>query len=60
MGRELRAQLGPEVFLVALTGYSQPEDRRKALESGFDAHLAKPVDLQTLQNLIASHFARRP
>jgi signal transduction histidine kinase/CheY-like chemotaxis protein len=60
VGRELRAQLGPEVFLVALTGYSQPEDRRKALESGFDAHLAKPVDLQTLQNLIASHFARRP
>ena len=59
VGRELRVKLGPELFLVALTGFSQPEDRRRALESGFDAHLVKPVDLQTLQSLIAGHFGRR-
>src|SRR5262245_14931508 len=30
---------GQEVLLVALTGYSQPEDRRQAREAGFDEHL---------------------
>jgi PAS domain S-box-containing protein len=32
------------VRLVALTGYSRPEDRRRASEAGFDAYLVKPVD----------------
>ena len=39
--------------LVALTGYARPEDRRRALESGFDAHLAKPLDLAALRQLLA-------
>ena len=30
--------------LVALSGYAQPEDVERALEAGFDSHLAKPVD----------------
>ncbi|BDG08969.1 hybrid sensor histidine kinase/response regulator [Anaeromyxobacter paludicola] len=29
--------------LVALSGYAQPEDRERALEAGFDAHLGKPA-----------------
>jgi CheY-like chemotaxis protein len=32
------------VRLVALTGYAQPEDVRRAKDAGFDAHLAKPPD----------------
>ena len=28
--------------LIALTGYAQPEDRRRALEAGFEAHMPKP------------------
>ena len=40
-------------FLVALTGYGQEEDRRKALEAGFDAHLTKPADLDALRRLLA-------
>ena len=32
------------VRFIALTGYGSPEDRDRALASGFDAHLAKPVD----------------
>jgi two-component system CheB/CheR fusion protein len=36
------------VHLVALTGYGQPRDRELAAEAGFDAHLAKPVDLNEL------------
>jgi CheY-like chemotaxis protein len=41
------------VFLVALTGYGQDEDRRQAEEAGFDAHLTKPADPAILQKLLA-------
>lgn len=40
-----------EQQVVALTGFGQEEDRRKALAAGFDLHLVKPVDLATLQSL---------
>jgi PAS domain S-box-containing protein len=40
--------------LVALTGWGQEEDRRLAREAGFDHHLVKPADLETLQALLAS------
>ena len=43
VGKRLRAALGDGVRLVALTGYSQPEDRRRVREAGFDGHLVKPV-----------------
>jgi len=39
--------------LVALTGWGQPEDRRRSAEAGFDAHLVKPVDLESLVKLLA-------
>lgn len=38
--------------LIALTGYGQESDRKKALEAGFDAHLIKPVDPEALQALL--------
>jgi signal transduction histidine kinase/ActR/RegA family two-component response regulator len=37
-----------ETPLVALTGYGQPEDRRRTAEAGFDDHLTKPVNLEAL------------
>ena len=40
--------------LVAFTGYSQPEDRRRATEAGFDHYVVKPVDLDALAKLIGS------
>ena len=43
VGRRLREVLGDRIRLVALTGYSQPEDRRRVREAGFDVHLVKPV-----------------
>jgi two-component system CheB/CheR fusion protein len=39
-------------FLIALTGYGQEEDRRRALEAGFDTHLTKPADLDALRQLL--------
>jgi CheY-like chemotaxis protein len=39
VSRHLRARSGPHPFLIALTGYSQPDDRRRAEEAGFNAYL---------------------
>jgi len=38
-----------DVYLIALSGYGQEEDRKKAQESGFDLHLVKPVDPAALK-----------
>jgi len=38
--------------LVAHTGYGSPEDRRKAQEAGFDAHLVKPAELDDLEKAL--------
>jgi PAS domain S-box-containing protein len=40
------------LVLVALTGYGQPEDKMQAMAAGFDYHLAKPVDLELLGDLV--------
>jgi CheY-like chemotaxis protein len=45
------------VFLVALTGYGDPDDRRRAMEAGFDAHMVKPFDVQTLNRILAERRA---
>jgi len=44
---------GRRVFLVAVTGYGQPEDRGRAIEAGFNAHLVKPVSPDALAEVIA-------
>ena len=51
LARELRARPS-RTRLVAMTGYGRPEDRRLALEAGFDAHLVKPVDFDDLTRLL--------
>jgi PAS domain S-box-containing protein len=40
------------IRLVALTGYGQTEDQRRALAAGFDLHVTKPVDAAMLQALL--------
>jgi hypothetical protein len=40
-------------LLAALTGWGQEEDKRLAREAGFDCHFTKPVDPNTLADLIA-------
>ncbi len=52
VARHLRKELGQATFLVALTGFSNTEDRRLALGAGFDAYLTKPVDLEELSRLL--------
>lgn len=43
-----------EVLLVALTGYGQEEDRKRALEAGFDQHLTKPASIDALRQIISN------
>jgi len=44
---------GTHVILVAVTGWSRDEDKRRAYESGFDLHVSKPMRVETLRELIA-------
>ena len=49
-----RADGGDAVYLIALTGYGQPQDKQRAEDAGFDLHIVKPVDLDHLTTLIAN------
>lgn len=43
-------------LLVSVTGFSSAEDRAKALAAGFDLHVAKPIDLNDLEQRIRACF----
>jgi CheY-like chemotaxis protein len=60
LARRIRVEpAGTEIRLVAMTGYSRPEDRARALAAGFDAHLVKPVDPRQLQDLLHAETVAR-
>jgi len=53
VARRLRAVAGERrAYLVALTGYGQPDDRARALASGFDAFMVKPIDSDALRDVL--------
>jgi signal transduction histidine kinase/ActR/RegA family two-component response regulator len=55
VARRLRKSArGDRMTLIALTGYGQQEDRDRAVDAGFDAHLVKPVDFAALEKLLAT------
>ena len=41
------------MILIAVTGWGQSNDRRKAREAGFDDHLVKPLELDSLRAALA-------
>jgi CheY-like chemotaxis protein len=55
-GYEVARQLARRggIRLVAVTGYGQPEDVRRALAAGFDVHLKKPVRLDELERTLGA------
>jgi PAS domain S-box-containing protein len=58
--RRIRGQSwGREMMLVALTGWGQEEDKRRAADAGFNAHLVKPVDPAALERLLGTVVPRR-
>lgn len=53
LARTVRAEESlREIPLVAVTGYGQPEDRRRTAEAGFDEHVTKPVEVEPLTVLL--------
>ena len=58
VARRIRRDLGGAIRLIALTGYGQPEDRRRAAAAGFDAYLVKPVFADQLARALANERTR--
>jgi signal transduction histidine kinase len=52
--RGLPSGVGAQVPAIALTAYARPDDRFRALSSGFQMHLAKPVEVHQLLKVVAS------
>jgi PAS domain S-box-containing protein len=53
VARRIRAVLKDGPRLIALSGYGQPEDKRRAFGAGFDDHLVKPADPTRLASILA-------
>ena len=52
--RRIRAQAwGKHMLLVAITGWGQQDDRRRAFDAGFDSHLTKPAQMEDVEVLLA-------
>lgn len=64
VARRLRGTGGaaadPDVLLVAVSGYGRDCDRRAAREAGFDLHLTKPADPDTVLRVLAERRTARP
>ena len=58
IARALRDRFGPTLFLVAMTGWGQPEDLVRAQAAGFDRHVLKPADAAILMDLLAEAYRR--
>jgi CheY-like chemotaxis protein len=56
--RALDPEFGGLTPAVAVTGYSSPQDRLRALQSGYQNHIAKPVEAEELAIVIASLTGR--
>jgi PAS domain S-box-containing protein len=48
VARTLRAEGFEDEVIIAISGYGQPDDRRRSHEAGFDHHLVKPIDQAAL------------
>ncbi|BBO31610.1 response regulator [Lacipirellula parvula] len=53
LARQLRSEADlADIHLIAISGYGQPEDRKRSHDAGFDQHLVKPVDIQRLKKAL--------
>ncbi len=58
--RRLRAEPSLQgITILAQTGWTQEEHRKRAIEAGFDGHLAKPVDFEKLKKIMEGIKAKR-
>jgi PAS domain S-box-containing protein len=56
--RELPVERGGNVQAIALTAYARAEDRLRVLRSGYQTHVAKPVEMAELLAVVASLAGR--
>jgi two-component system, sensor histidine kinase len=54
VARRMRALGRRCPYLIALTGYGQPDDVKQARDAGFDAHLLKPIDPDALAHVLSA------
>lgn len=60
VARQIREQpWGENTVLIALTGWGQQDDIRRALDVGFNYHMVKPVNIPQLQELLEQMAARK-
>ena len=52
VAKALRATGTCSMQIIAVSGYAQPEDAKRAVEAGFDGHLAKPYDPGQIERLL--------
>jgi CheY-like chemotaxis protein len=52
----LKREFGLQLYIVAITGHGSDQDRRKAREAGFDAHVLKPVDSTIIKSILDTFF----
>ncbi len=50
--KNLRKRYGPDLTIIAVTGYNSEEDKKTSAKVGFNAHLTKPVDIHELNTLL--------
>jgi CheY-like chemotaxis protein len=50
--RMRETEWGADIVIVAISGWGQEQDRKRSAKAGFDQHLVKPVDRQTLDRLL--------
>jgi CheY-like chemotaxis protein len=54
LAQRLRSQCGPGPRLIAVTGYGLERDRERSSQAGFSDHLVKPIELASLERLLAA------
>lgn len=61
VARQIRnSERGKSMFLIAISGYGQEQDRRRSKEAGFDHHFVKPVDFTSLSSLLSERVPNVP
>ncbi len=57
--RKLRLKRAKQIPAVALTAYATKEDKARTLSSGFQIHVAKPIEPESLVMSIAAAMGRK-
>jgi CheY-like chemotaxis protein len=55
-GRVRQGPLGTSITLIAVTGWGQASDKARAAAAGFNHHLTKPIELESLAKMLRSEF----